>query len=114
MMKCLVVDKPYCDLIVDGMKMWELRSRSTNIRGRIGIIEKGTGTIIGEVDLVGVIGPMDDATILASSNKHHLTYIPDGFKWRYAWVLNNAVRYPTPISYTHPQGAVIWVNVDCI
>lgn len=32
-------------------------------------------------------------------------------KWCWAWVLENAIRYDTPIPYEHPQGAVIWVSL---
>ena len=50
----LVVAEPLVSLLVDGEKTWELRTTSTKIRGRIGIAAKGTGTVIGAVDLVDV------------------------------------------------------------
>jgi len=36
-MRALAVRQPYASLIVNGHKIWEMRSRPTNIRGRIGI-----------------------------------------------------------------------------
>ena len=45
--RALVVDQPWVGLIADGAKVWEMRTRPTKVRGWIGLIEKGTGTIIG-------------------------------------------------------------------
>ena len=44
-------------MFVNREKTWELRTTSTKIRGPIGIAAKGTGTVIGAVDLVNVHGP---------------------------------------------------------
>ena len=41
-MKCLIVRPPFAEYIVNSIKTIEYRSRKTNIRGRIGIIESGT------------------------------------------------------------------------
>ena len=88
--RCLCVRAPYAGRIVDGKKTEEYRSTATRIRGRIGIVESGTGTIIGEAEL------------------YDCTEIGD---WRYVWHLRNAKRYKTPRPYKHPFGAVIWVKV---
>lgn len=88
--RCLCVKSPYAGRIVDGKKTEEYRTTATRIRGKIGIIESGSGTIIGEAELY-------DCTRLSD--------------WRYAWHIRNAKRYKTPRPYVHPFGAVIWVRV---
>ena len=52
--RALIVRQPWIDLILSGEKTWEMRSRPTNVRGRIGLIEQGTGLIVGECFLDGV------------------------------------------------------------
>ena len=34
------------------------------------------------------------------------------YKKTYAWVLSNAKKYEIPRPYKHPNGAIIWVNLD--
>jgi hypothetical protein len=49
---------PYVDWILAGSKTWEIRGSSTGKRGRIALIQSGSGTVIGVADLVGVVGPL--------------------------------------------------------
>jgi hypothetical protein len=90
-MRLLIVKEPWASQIVTDKKRIEFRSRKTHIRGRIGIVAAGTKTIIGEVDLIGCEGPVDDL---------------------YNWLLANAVRYDRPKHYRHPPGAQIWVLIS--
>jgi hypothetical protein len=110
MNKALIIKKVWLDEIFDEGKTWEMRSTKTKIRGRIGLIESGSGMIIGEADLVGCSSepiPPEEKYIPYHKIKD-LTLIN---KWPYAWILKNAERYEKPIPYTHPRGAVIWVNL---
>src|SRR5438876_7688725 len=50
--KALIIDEPWISMIVSGQKTWEMRSRNTQVRGRIGLIRKGSKTVIGLADLV--------------------------------------------------------------
>ncbi|WP_143032211.1 hypothetical protein [Tenacibaculum sp. MAR_2009_124] len=87
-----------------------MRSRPTKIRGRIGLIESGSGLIVGEVDLEGCSSEPIEKN--AKYIKYH--YIEDLElldTWSWAWYLKNARRYKTPIPYNHPKGAVIWVKL---
>ena len=90
--RCLCVKSPYARRIVTGEKLEEYRTRPTRIRGRIGIIESGTGTIIGDVELFDCTERSD---------------------WDYVWHLRNARAYAVPVKYQHPFGAVVWVKVPC-
>jgi hypothetical protein len=105
--RALIIKKKWLDQIFDNGKDWEMRTSATKIRGKIGLIESGSGLIVGEAILVGCfsIDPTD-----ASLIKHHkVCNLPE--KYRFAWVLSCAKRYPNPVAYQHPQGAVIWVKV---
>ena len=108
--KALIVKKEWLDKIFDEGKIWEMRTTKTKIRGRIGLIESGTGLIVGEVDLVGCSEcPITKWEALIKLHKVENLDLLD--KWKYAWFLQNPKRYDEPKPYKHPQGAVIWVNL---
>ena len=88
-MRALIVRAPYAAQIMNDLKPIEYRCRATNVRGRIGIIEGGTGTVIGEVTLTGC-QPGEGC---------------------YNWLLSNSLKYTKPRPYRHPPGAVVWVNL---
>ena len=111
----LVIDQPWVGLIADGAKVWEMRTRPTKVRGWIGLIEKGSGTIIGAAYL-------KDSLPALQRNKHQLKYRKHRVrpepghrtykgKYLFPWVMAKAFRLPKPISYRHPSGAVIWVTL---
>ncbi|WEJ62188.1 ASCH domain-containing protein [Thiomicrorhabdus lithotrophica] len=110
--RALIIKQPWIDLILSGKKTWEMRSRPTHIRGKIGLIEQGTGLIVGEADLFGVV-EFQDIDLLASLSHNHCIYDEETLeKWNTAWMLKNAKRYDKPTPYNHPQGAVVWVKLD--
>lgn len=108
--RALIVDKPWIDLILSGDKTWEMRSRPTNIRGRVGLIEKGSGLIVGEVDIVNSLS-LGLQYLKDKIHKHQVDDFALLEKWNHAWVLNAPVRYKEPVPYKHPKGAVVWVMV---
>lgn len=111
-MKGLIIQDPHAHRIVEGSKKWEMRSRKTNVRGRIAIILAGSGTIIGEADLVGCGGPLKDADEARSAYQYHrVKDIALLDKWRIPWLLENVEKYDEPKPYNHPKGAVTWVNL---
>ena len=91
-MNCLFVKAPFADWIVDGVKLIEYRTRETLIRGRIGIIESGTGTVIGDVELV--------SSVYNSTQNI------------YNWLLSRPRRYAKPIVFEHKRGYVTWALLD--
>jgi hypothetical protein len=109
--RALIVKKEHLDKILDGDKTWEMRSSKTNIRGRIGLIESGSGLIVGEVTLTDCGPALDVLTALMNMPSHQVSDIQLLKKWKYPWVLKDAKRYEKPIPYKHPQGAVIWVRL---
>ena len=114
--KALIIDEPWIDLILAGEKVWEMRSRSCSIRGRIGLIRKGSGQIVGTADLEGCLGPFSEAELKQLRDKHAITadrMADEAWmsKWNHAWVLKNVEALSEPVSYNHPNGAVTWVNI---
>lgn len=115
--KALIIDAPWIDLILSGEKAWEMRSRTCSIRGRIGLIRKGSKHVVGVADLVDCLGPFTETELRQQRDKHAITEerLPDNAwmsKWNHAWVLANVELLPEPVPYTHPSGAVTWVNID--
>lgn len=110
--RALIVRQPWIDLILSGQKTWEMRSQKTNVRGRIGLIEQGTGLIVGECHLDDVAEPVDNFNPGWGYHLHKVDNFALLEKWRFPWVLSGAVRYEKPIPYQHPKGAVIWVKLN--
>ena len=109
--RALIIKKPWLDLILSGEKTWEIRGSNTKIRGRIGLIESGSGLIVGECDLYG-----SETLTLYQDVFYSLHKIPKfnqnvKYKVPHAWKIENATRYEKPIPYDHPKGAVIWVKL---
>lgn len=114
--KGLVIKSPYIDRILAGTKTWEMRSSATSVRGPIALIKQGSGQVVGVANLVGVKGPLTKQDKLKAIDKHQISVerleTGETDKWDSAWVLENAQPLKTPIYYQHPNGAVIWVNLD--
>ncbi|MBO4647112.1 MAG: ASCH domain-containing protein [Lentisphaeria bacterium] len=91
-MKCLFVRAPFAGWIVDGVKTIEYRTRQTNIRGRIGIIQSKSGTVIGTVEIAGCEW---------NEELEH-----------YEWKLANAARFAEPFPFPPKNGAVVWIDLD--
>jgi hypothetical protein len=114
--KGLIIKSPYIEKILDGSKIWEMRSKATRIRGPIALIKQGSGQIVGVASLIDVKGPLSQQERIYTIDKHQipLDQLKSGIteKWNFAWVLGNAQLLKSPIAYKHPNGAVIWVNLD--
>jgi hypothetical protein len=113
MERALIVRKEWLDKILDGVKVWEMRSTPTKIRGRIGLIEAGTGLIVGECELVDSLIALrpHETDCDMHFNRHQVDDSALLEKWCHPWVLESAKRYDKPIPYDHPKGAVIWVKL---
>ncbi|MCY7307240.1 MAG: hypothetical protein LH632_14045 [Rhodoferax sp.] len=66
--------------------------------------------------LAGVQDALTETAMLDNIARHLVTpeRIKNGdvAKYKHAWVLRDAKRLVSPISYYHPSGAVIWVNLQ--
>ena len=115
LLKGLIIKEPWIDLILTGEKVWEIRGSNTKIRGTIALIKGGTGTVVGLCELKNVIGPLSINKLRRSQPFHAIpsNQLKSGLPYpkTYAWILCNTVRLSKPVSYRHPRGAVIWVNL---
>lgn len=109
--RALIVKKPWIDLILSGEKTWEMRSKPTKITGWIGLIEQGTGFIVGKAFLTSGWCKPSTQELIENHSKHLVDNTALLEKWCYAWTLEQAQRFETPIPYKHPSGAVIWVKI---
>lgn len=114
-LKGLLVREPWITLLVEGRKTWELRGSRTTHRGRTGLIAAGAGVVVGEARLIDVVGPLGPEELEAAESFHRVgkSMYADRLPYAqtFAWVFEDAFRYKEPFSYTHPQGAVIWVRL---
>lgn len=110
--RALIIDSPHIDRILLGQKIWEMRSTPTKIRGRIGLIKKGTGLIVGSADLYDVGNALNEFTALLTAEYHMVADLNKIKKWKFPWMLKDVVKFKKPIPYRHPKGAVIWVKIN--
>jgi len=114
--KGLIIRKPYITRILNGTKTWEMRTRFSYPQGRIALIEAGSGMIVGECVHHGSKPPiMDFAQFIETSGFHGMDLDEANLvinKWDVPWLLSDVKKYKKPIPYKHPQGAVIWVNLE--
>jgi hypothetical protein len=115
-MKGLIIDEPWISKILRGEKTWEMRRTLSKIRGRIALIRKGSGQVVGVADVVACNLPVATLDEYAVAERFH--GIPPAKQaqafalgWKFPWVLANSQTLPQPVRYTHPSGAVIWVNL---
>jgi len=110
MSKGLLIRPPWIHLILQGIKTWEMRSTDTRYRGPILLIEAGAGLVLGKAELVGTrkILPEERAATQSCHQVSELTLLD---RWCYAWQLEHAHAFLVPKPYSHPRGAVIWVNL---
>ena len=110
MKKGLIVRQPWLDLILSGQKIYEMRSRQTKIRGEIGLIQAGSGLVMGTCKLVNC-SFLTPAQAKECREFHQIRDDELLAKYRYAWHLKDARRFHEPRYYEHPRGAVVWVNL---
>jgi len=116
-MDALVIRRPWIDKILDHTKTWEIRGRRTEKRGVIGLIEGGSGTVVGTCRLVDVVGPLSRSEFITNAKKagfscDDVATSPLPYERTYGWVVEDARRLNTPVQYEHPSGAVIWARLS--
>jgi len=108
---------PHVENILSGKKTWDIRGSNTNIRGEIALIKSGSGMVVGMCEITDVIGPLEFSDLEVNIDKHcvpkdQLERVFGKYKKLYAWVLLKGHKLDVPVKYQHPQGAVIWVNLN--
>lgn len=114
-LSAIPIQTPMIDMILDGEKKWEIRSKFTKKIGPVALIRSKSGTVVGTATISEVIQLTPQ---LAYENTAIMGFRPitkeeakelDG---QYAWVLKDVVKFKTPVPYKHPSGAVTWVTLD--
>lgn len=109
----LIVRPHWGNLILDGLKDWEIRGSNTSKRGTIYIAYSGSGMVYGQVDIVDSF-PVDMQMLEKNESHHRIVdsqhMITEVYNHPHAWVMDNAIKYKAPFPYRHPKGAVIWVK----
>ena len=114
-MRGLIIREPWIGHILAGKKTWEMRTRPTSVRGRIGLIRKGSGMVIGVANLVESLAPLDARSLAASRDRHGI--MPEHEEealeggWVYPWVLSDVRKLPRPVPAGQKPGQVIWVTL---
>ena len=110
--RALTIENDPITKILKGIKTWEMRDRHCRIRESIGLIEIGTGTIVGAMEIIGTRGPMGREELLENKKRHCSD--PDFLLskgWDHAWILKKPRKFVNPIPYKHPRGAQMWVKL---
>jgi hypothetical protein len=108
----LLIRKESLDAILVGTKTWEIRGAATRRRGAIALIESGSGNVVGTCVLSDVLGPLRVADLALDPQAVLRGSTALRFATAYAWVLGDARRLTAPIPYRHPEGAVVWVDLE--
>ena len=116
-MDILIIKSYWADKIFDENKLWEIRGCNTSKRGKIAIAKSGTGCVFGTVNLINSI-PLTKKLWETNEKNHQVDISWEElllrYKKPYAWIFECVEKYQTPIPYTHPKGAVIWVKDDLL
>lgn len=111
----LIIKLEPLEKILNGSKIWEMRSITTKKRGPIALIGKGSKSIMGIATIADVRGPLSESTMIQTENVHQIAasrlHDPDVLKLRYAWVLSNVRRLEPSVPYMPRSGAVRFVNL---
>ena len=113
-MNGLVIKSPWIERILQTPQTWAIRGISTNIRGRIALIQGRSGQIIGTCEIVDCIGPMTLEELKAEARRQQatveiLTATP-GTR-TFAWVLAGVKILAGPIPCAHAAGLKMWVKL---
>ncbi len=108
----LIVKSPFADLIIDGNKRWELRSKPVP-KSKIGntILLLSQGNMLGKIKIKKNLGPFDVDELKKTVHLHNsnLDGLDDSFS-TYVWEVEVTEKFVRPKRYFHPQGAQVWVK----
>ena len=111
----LIIQEPWISEILAGRKPWELRTKTTKIRGPVALIRSGSGLIIGVANLTDSLPKLSRAQMERTTHKHRVpkAQISAAYKarWRTPWMFDSVKTFARPRRYQHPSGAVTWVTL---
>ena len=108
----LIVKQPFADLIIDGKKQWELRSRPIP-KNKIGseVLLLSKGSILGRITLKKDLGSVNLQRLYETTHLHHseLDTLDKTFV-THVWEIRVTKKFDHPKKYAHPNGARVWVK----
>jgi hypothetical protein len=111
--RCLKIDDKWVNLILNGIKTWEIRRRNTLIRERIALGNTKTKCCVGYVTIADSI-EMTIEEMKKHNDKHQandfLEEYAFGKKTLFAWVLKDVVIEPKPKEYSYSTGT--WCKLE--
>jgi hypothetical protein len=114
--RALLIREPWINLILQGKKIWEMRSQPTRIRGPIGLIRQGSGLVVGTASLTDSGPALTRDDYMRYRDEHA---IPESMldvvlsrRWVFPWVLSDIRPLPQPVRYRHGSGPVIFVTLE--
>jgi len=115
-MNGLIIREPWITRILSGTKTWEMRTTLTAYRGRIGLIRKGTGMVIGTANIIDSLPRLDAGGLAASRDFHGIPVELDSdvldAGWLFPWVLRNVQPLRHPVPAGQKSGQVVWVPLS--
>lgn len=115
-MKGLIIREPWIGMILAGRKTWEMRSKQTPYRGRVGLIRQGSGTVVGVAEIIGSPPALDPASLRATRDWHGIPPDRDAevlnARWICPWVLADVRALKRPVLAGQKPGAVTWVTLS--
>jgi hypothetical protein len=114
-LSAIPIKEPWIDMILSGEKTWEIRSKFTKKIGPVALIRSGSGTVVAVAKLSDVIEltqsiARKNVRLMGVSRLSEDEALNcDG---AYAWVLEDVIKFKTPVPYKHAPGAVTWVTLD--
>ena len=114
-LSAIPIREPWIDLILHGVKTWEIRSKFTKKLGPVALIRAGSKTVVATAILSEVI-QLTTKTALENAPKMGMKKLTRemarGVNGQYAWVLKDVIPFKNPVPYNHKSGAVVWVTLD--
>ena len=111
----LIIKKKWLDLIMSGQKTLEIRgNRTSHVGEEIALLESRSQKIRGFCTIKEVTA-LDKGKWEANKDQHRVDVLWENltkrYKTPYAWCLSSIIP-KEGLTYEHPKGAVIWVNLD--
>lgn len=109
-MEGLIVKQPFADLIIDGQKEWELRSRSPpNEKIKKELFLLSSGMVLGKIKITNH-WELNSNELLKNQEKHCSSINLDDEFYSHVWEIQVTKKYSKPKKYGHPMGARVWVK----
>jgi hypothetical protein len=111
-LSAIPIKTPFIDMILIGVKTWEIRTKSTKKIGPVALIRSGSGTVVSTAFLAEDIF-LTRKICAANYEKMGMTKEEALTCYgEHAWVLKDIIKLRKPVPYKHPPGAITWVTLD--